>query len=169
MTKQFYFKQFSLAKFNQVKWFQVLLCITNNSIKHKLFVCTPLNDHTVLFQTIQFSISHLLALSLNIKQFYLTHCKDPIGYQNFGPEWTWGRWKWRSILHSPKLLHDWSLTIRLFWRCPWCNGYRHRIWTRRYEFNSWTRLITFHIALIPLGKVWIQLFSLQLWVNSRAD
>ena len=51
----------------------------------------------------------------------------------------------------------------------WCNGYRHRIWTRWYEFNSWTRLITFHIALIPLGKVWIQLFSLQLWVNSRAD
>ena len=38
---------------------------------------------------------------------------------------------------------------------PWCNGYRHRIWTRRYEFNSWTRLIAFHIALIPLGKVWI--------------
>ena len=29
----------------------------------------------------------------------------------------------------------------------------HRIWTRRYEFNSWTRLIAFHIALIPLGKV----------------
>ena len=56
-----------------------------------------------------------------------------------------------------------------FTRCPWCNGYRHRIWTRRYEFNSWTRLIAFHIALIPLGKVWIQLFSLQLWVNSRAD
>ena len=55
------------------------------------------------------------------------------------------------------------------WRCPWCNRYRHRIWTRRYEFNSWTRLIAFHIALIPLGNVWIQLFSLQLWVNSRAD
>ena len=30
-------------------------------------------------------------------------------------------------------------------------------------------LIAFHIALILLGKVWIQLFSLQLWVNSRAD
>ena len=30
-------------------------------------------------------------------------------------------------------------------------------------------LIAFHIALIPLGKVWIQFFSLQLWVNSRAD
>ena len=54
-------------------------------------------------------------------------------------------------------------------RYPWCNGYRRRKWTRRYEFKSWTRLISFHIALIRLGKLWIQLFSLQLWVNSRAD
>ena len=51
--------------------------------------------------------------------------------------------------------------------CPWCSRYRSRKWTRRHEFNSWTILIAFHIALIPLGKVWIQLFSLQLWVNSR--
>ena len=50
----------------------------------------------------------------------------------------------------------------------WCNGYRRRKWTRRHEFKSWTRVIAFHIALIPLGKVWIQLFSLRLWVNSRA-
>ena len=55
------------------------------------------------------------------------------------------------------------------WRCPWCNGYRRRKWTRRHEFKSWTRLIAFHIALIPLGKVWIQLFSLQIRVNSRTD
>ena len=54
-------------------------------------------------------------------------------------------------------------------RCPWCNCYRRRKWTRRHEFKSWTRLIAFHIALIPLGKVWIQLFSLQQWVNSRTD
>ena len=40
-------------------------------------------------------------------------------------------------------------------------------WTRRHEFKSWIRLIAFHIALIPLGKVWMQLFSLQLWVNSH--
>ena len=52
---------------------------------------------------------------------------------------------------------------------PWYNGYCRRKWTLRHEFNSWTWLIAFHIALIPLGKVWIQLFSLQLWVNSRAD
>ena len=59
--------------------------------------------------------------------------------------------------------------ILSIWRCPWCNGYRRRKWTRWHEFKSWTRLIAFHIALIPLGKVWIQLFSLQLWVNSRTD
>ena len=23
-------------------------------------------------------------------------------------------------------------------RCPWCNGYRRRKWTRRHEFKSWT-------------------------------
>ena len=38
-------------------------------------------------------------------------------------------------------------------RCPWCSRYCRRKWTRRHEFKSWTRLIAFHIALIPLGKV----------------
>ena len=65
--------------------------------------------------------------------------------------------------------YDWEIGHYQLWRCPWCNGYRLRKWTRRHEFKSWTRLIAFHIALIPLGKVWIQLFSVQLWVNSRAD
>ena len=52
------------------------------------------------------------------------------------------------------------------WRCPWCNGYRRRKWTRQHEFKSWTRLIAFHIALIPLGKVWIQLFCVLMlnWI-----
>ena len=40
-------------------------------------------------------------------------------------------------------------------RCPWCNGYRRRKWTQRHGFKSWMRPIAFHIALIPLGKVWI--------------
>ena len=59
--------------------------------------------------------------------------------------------------------------VKWLWRCTWCNGYRRRKWTRWHEFKSWTILIAFHIALIPLGKVWIQLFSLQLCVNSRSD
>ena len=40
-----------------VERFQVLLCITDDSIKHLSFVYTQLNDLTVLFLTIQFSIS----------------------------------------------------------------------------------------------------------------
>ena len=50
-----------------------------------------------------------------------------------------------------------------------CNGYFQRKWTRWPEFKFWTRLIGFHIALIYLGNVWIQLFSLQLCVNSWPD
>ena len=62
-----------------------------------------------------------------------------------------------------------SIYYKLYklWRCPWCNGYCRRKWTRRHEFKSLTRLIAFHIALIPLRKVWIQLFSRQ--QCSRAD
>ena len=59
----------------------------------------------------------------------------------------------------------WFYDISILVGCPWCYGYRRRIWTRRHEFKSWTSLIAFHIALIPLGKVGIQIFSLQLWVD----
>ena len=75
---------------------------------------------------------------------------------------------YRYYWSTPRLYMQWDRqTDRQYWRCPWCNGYRRRKWTLRYEFKSWTRQIAFHIALIPLRKVWIQLFSLQLWVNSR--
>ena len=35
-----------------IKSFQVMLGITNNSIKHQLFIHTQLNDQIVLFQTV---------------------------------------------------------------------------------------------------------------------
>ena len=73
------------------------------------------------------------------------------------------------ILKKKALLFYSPSYINLYWRCPWCNGYRRRKWTRWHEFKSWTTLIAFHIALIPLGKVWIQYFSFQLLVNSRTD
>ena len=84
-----------------------------------------------------------------------------------------------SVIHLPPTWHP-SLNLQLLkgslktylstgWRCTWSNGYRRRNCTRRHEFKTRTRLIAFHITLIPLGKVWIQLFSLQLWVNSRTD
>ena len=47
----------------------------------------------------------------------------------------------------------WSIIMIPIWRCPWCKVYRRRKWTPGYEFKSWTRLIAFHIELIPLGKV----------------
>ena len=55
-----------------------ILSIATNSIKHQSFVYTQLNDQTVLFQTIQFSISYLFAHSLNDKQFYFTHQVLPL-------------------------------------------------------------------------------------------
>ena len=40
MVEQFYFKQFNLAGVIKVICFQVLLTITNNSIKHQLLIYT---------------------------------------------------------------------------------------------------------------------------------
>ena len=57
-----------------------------------------------------------------------------------------------TVVHESRLMHGYHIKMR----CPWCSRYRRRKWTRRYEFKSWIRLIAFHIALIPLGKVWIQ-------------
>ena len=71
-----------------------------------------------------------------------------------------------AIRHGQVGLRVWILGL---WRCLWCNGYCCRKWAQRHEFKSWKRLIVFLIALIPFRKVWIQLFSLQLWVNSRED
>ena len=58
-----FFNEPELILLHTVKWFQVLLCISNNSIKQKSFVYTQLNDQTVLFLTFQLSISHLYAYS----------------------------------------------------------------------------------------------------------
>ena len=94
------FKYFYIGTINQfrdtVKDVQVLLFNTSNSSQHYSFACTQLNgskywyvsltiqlnirflftllkDKPVLFLIIQFSICHLFAHSLNVKQFYLTH------------------------------------------------------------------------------------------------
>ena len=62
---------------------ELVLCIQLNGCKYCYVsqtiqlnisnLLTQLNDQTVLFQTIQFSISHLLVYCLNFKEFYLTH------------------------------------------------------------------------------------------------
>ena len=75
--------------------------VTNNSIKHHSFVYRQLNDQTVLFLTIQFNISHLFALSLNVKKFYWTHRLDSSRCYLSDPEWTWEWWLWRDT-HIPQ-------------------------------------------------------------------
>ena len=105
------------------------------------------------------SISRLTT-DLNLElSFSYSSCHTVVSWQN-DTEWE---------INETEVGNEMEIFIIYTRRCPWCNGYRRRNWTRRHEFKSWTRLIAFHIALIPLGKVWMQLFSLQLWVNSRAD
>ena len=87
--------------------------------------------------TVSLFPSKSLATSLGEEKFWI---------QNFYPDGLF-------YFHVLQIINEFKRT------CPWCNGYRRRKWTRRYEFKSWTRMIAFHIALIPLGKVWIQLFS----------
>ena len=90
-----------------------MLFITNNSIKQP-FVYTQLNDQTVLFQTIQSSISHMFALSLNVKKFYLTNRLDPFRCYHYGQEWTWEQWQGMGTLPSPKFcLVGWG--CRIYW------------------------------------------------------
>ena len=62
---------------------------------------------TVLFQTIQFSISTQFSSIWPIDRT-LIRC------YHSRPEWTWERLQWRGTPHSPKLQHYWNLTIRLF-------------------------------------------------------
>ena len=95
--------------------------------------------------------------------------------QNFGKK-LWSKslyiyYFYFFTFNLPPFMTIWPLCRVLDYtrRCSWCNSYRRRKSTRQHEFKSWTRLIAFHIALIPLGKLWIQLFSLHLRVNSRAD
>ena len=46
--------------------------------------------------------------------------------------------------------------VCLYACCPWC--YCHWKWTGKPEFKSWTRLLAFHIVLIPLDQINYSLF-----------
>ena len=74
-------------------------------------------------------------------------------------------WNWLCPQQRNRAIH----TVLIKWRCSWCNGYHCRKWTQRPEFKSWTNLFAFHIMLVPLVKVCIQLSFFQIWVNSMAD
>ena len=76
----------------------------------------------------------------------------------------------QSLCATIRHFSNWQLlTSHEQRRCPWCFGGACGVMVIIVgNRHGNTRLIAFHIVLIHLGKVWIQLFSLQLWVNSRA-
>ena len=81
---------------------------------------------------------------------------------------------WGSIYGSNKSVGRLLISNKNTWYyviiCKlWYNSHHRRKWTWWTEFKSLTRLFVFHVGLIPLEKVWIQLFFLLPWVNSRAD
>ena len=77
---------------------------SNNSILHKYTVSM---SKTVLFQTVQFSISTHFSPTWSID-------RKPIRCYHFMPQWTWEKWQRRGTPHSPKFQYNWNLTIRLF-------------------------------------------------------
>ena len=97
------------TKFNSSKY-----CDESQTIQHQSFVYTQETVKTVLFQAIQFSLSHLFAHSLKVKQFYLNQRSDPIRWNHSRPEWTLEHLQLKSTPHFLKLQHKWSLTIGLF-------------------------------------------------------
>ena len=58
----------------------------------------------------------------------------------------------KKLNMEEKILNDLVICIAKI-NTPGVMVNRHRKWTRRQEFKSWTRLIAFLIALIPLRKV----------------
>ena len=55
----------------------------------------------------------------------------------------------------------------IFFYCSNETSYNTKLFLRGRIY--WIALFEFHIVLIPLGRIRIQLISLQLWVNSKAD
>ena len=93
-------------------------------------------------------------------------------FSNYVTPWTWVCMSSKGIDITPETdefrFHmDFQISLDWTWKLRhlWCNGYHCGKWTQRSKFKTWTRLFAFHIALIHLGKVLIQLFSFQLWVN----
>ena len=53
-------------------------------------------------------------ISFVLRKNFLTHWMVVEPSNKSKIEWTWERWQWRGTPHSPKFLHYWNLTIRLF-------------------------------------------------------
>ena len=59
--------------------------------------------------------------------------------------------------------------ISILWTYVHFTYLYHGYVTQRLVFKSYNRLFTFHIALILWGRIWIQLFFFQIWVNRKEN
>ena len=119
-----------------------------------IFTVVPLVVHTIIMLMLQClhpirQRCHQLQIRCNHMNFSACKLFSPPSY--IGSHWVPHSYGLVLYLSKKKKLN--KLPPSYIRMCPWCNGYRRRMWTRRHEFKSWTSLITFHIALIPLGKV----------------
>ena len=155
-------------------------CQTLSYLREKIEYTGPLAKWVECSLMVRGTSVQLQAMSYQkLEKWYLIPPCLTLSVIRYGSRLKWSN-QGKGVVPSPTLrcCSYWKGNLRVtlvhdqptyFRRCPWCSRYRRRKWTRRHEFKSWTWLTAFHIALIPLGKVWIQLFSLQLWVNSRTD
>ena len=97
----------------------------------------------------------LYLITLSVKQVTIKY--------HFLSLWYDSTWDWTPVSRTTGDHSDQIYKHK--WRHLLCNSYPRRKWTRRHEFKPWTWLFVFHIVLIPLRKVWIQLFYLQLWIK----
>ena len=89
------------------------------------------------------------------RTYYSRSCKQ-INVLSSTPWWT-NQNQFHIIVNPSSVISgkylDRKLCInKIFRRCPWCNGYRRRKWTRRHEFISWRKLIAFSHSTNTLGK-----------------
>ena len=76
-------------------------------------------------------------------------------------------WVMANVLNWDIVVSEFKLQLRSYvLYYPWANGGARGVMVivagiGHGDTSSNPRLIAFHIALIPLGKVWIQLFSLH--------
>ena len=128
----------SIICLQTVKWLQVLLFNTNYSIEHwlngRVFANSLGDQGSVPGRVIPKTPKKMvLDATLLNNQHYKVWIKNKVEQQSR---------EWSNALP----LHLGVVAIE---KDPWCNGHRRRKWTWRHKFKPWTRLIAFHITLIP--------------------
>ena len=130
-------------------------------IRELVWSCLNKNEYLVIVPKVIPVVVGALGLLCRTKTNYVSHSQ--YYFYTVVAVWTYVRHGTRSIyIYIYIYIYESTLTWRAYmyiyvcvWACVcvcvWCNGYRRRKWTRRPEFKSWTRLITFH-STNTLGK-----------------